>query len=131
MFVRAEAFNDLGGFDPVFFLYCEEEDLAIRMKKSGFSCYLVPEAKYIHFGGKSTGTDKGDYFKYLNEFYISQHYLYLKHFGLFAALIWRVTQFFRSLRKFYKDKRYIALAFIILTGPSTKNSIRYAEKIKS
>ncbi len=127
LFVRASIFLEVGGFDPEFFLYCEEEDLAIRMKKAGFYSYLVPEAQHIHFQGQSSMSGNKINYPYLKEFYISQHYLYLKHFGKSAAMIWRITQFFRSLRKFYIHSDYIRLAFIILLDPSLKNSLRHQE----
>ena len=126
LFVRAAAFNGIGGFDTNFFLYCEEEDLAIRIKKSGYGLYLVPEAKYMHLQGASSTKDPVKDFDYLKEFYISQHYLYKKHFGMAASYAWRVTQFFRSIRKFYRHRNYVRLAFMILRGPSIKGSMRYS-----
>jgi len=124
LFVRAVAFDQAGGFDTNFFLYCEEEDLAIRMKKSGYKLYLVPEAKYMHLQGGSSTKDPVKDFKYLKEFYISQHYLYRKHFGTAAMYVWRLTQFFRSVRKFYKNRNYLKLAVMLLRGPSIKESMR-------
>ena len=128
LFVRASAFDQAGGFDTTFFLYCEEEDLAIRMKNSGYSCHLVPEARFLHYGGKSSGESLETKFLHLKEFYISQHYLYRKHFGAFPAWVWRLTQFFRSLRKFYKDGKYFNLAFFILFRTTFRNSLRFREK---
>ncbi len=130
LFVRASVFDKIGGFDPVFFLYCEEEDLAIRIKKEGSFCYLVPEARYTHLQGQSSISSSAINYPYLKEFYISQHYLYRKHFGVLAAWIWRLTQFIRSLRKFYRNKEYIKLAFLFLSGPSLKKSLRFKEIIR-
>ncbi len=130
LFVRVSALEKTGGFDPAFFLYCEEEDLAIRMKKSGYSLYLVPEAHFIHYEGKSSSSGKPMNYDYLKEFYLSQHHLYLKHFGKPAAWIWRITQFFRSLRKFYIHRDYARLAFVILLNPSLKQSLRYRQENK-
>ena len=127
LFVRASVFEKIGGFDTNFFLYCEEEDLAIRVKNSGRKIFLVPEAKYIHLQGASSTKDPVKDFEYLKEFYISQHYLYRKHFGKVSSFIWRVTQFFRSLRKFYRNRNFVRLAFVILKGPSMKKSMRHTE----
>lgn len=124
LFVRKEAFNKIGGFDAAFFLYCEEEDLALRMKKAGYSCYLVPEARYIHYEGKSSSRDQGINLRMIREFYISQHYLYRKHYGILASYLWRFSQFLRSIRKFYIHFDYVRLAFFILLHPSMKYSLR-------
>ena len=109
----------------MFFLYCEEEDLALRMKKNGHYCYLVPEACYVHYEGQSSIRDGGIDFPMLREFYISQHYLYRKHYGWVASYIWRISQFFRSLRKFYIHRDYVRLATFILLHPERRYSLRY------
>lgn len=124
LFVRKKALDQIGGFDTNFFLYCEEEDLALRMKKSGYACYLIPEAEYIHFGGKSSLMDKGINYLMLREFYISQHYFYQKHYGKVASYIWRISQFLRTLRKFYIHADYSRLAFFILLHPKMSYSLR-------
>jgi GT2 family glycosyltransferase len=128
LFVRKTAMEAIGGFDTGFFLYCEEEDLALRMKKKGYSCYLVPEARFIHFEGKSSIRDSGINYLMLREFYISQHYLYRKHYGMMATLIWRISQFFRTFRKFYIHPDYARLGLFILLHPDEKYSLRYAEE---
>ncbi len=128
LFVRKDAFDEIGGFDTSFFLYCEEEDLALRMKYKGYTCFLVPEAEYIHFEGKSSPTDNGINYILLREFYISQYYLYQKHYGKTASLIWRLTQFIRSLRKFYINTDYVKIAFFILKGPDFSYSLRFVFK---
>jgi GT2 family glycosyltransferase len=123
LFIPSDLFHNIGGFDTRFFLYCEEEDLALRMKKAGKKCFLIPEAGYIHLEGKSSIEDEGINYPMISEFYISQHYLYLKHYGKIAALIWRFSQFLRSFRKFYIHKDYIRLAFFILKGPDSEDSL--------
>ncbi|MBR9999655.1 MAG: glycosyltransferase family 2 protein [Cyclobacteriaceae bacterium] len=130
LFIRKKALDEAGGFDTEFFLYCEEEDLALRMKKKGYACYLVPEARYTHYEGKSSIRDEGINYLMLREFYISQHYLYQKHYGRFAAFVWRVSQFFRTFRKCYIHQDYVKLAFFILWHPNKKYSLRHQQTIR-
>ena len=47
LFIRATYFHELGGFDTNFFLYCEEEDIALRMRKSNHAVFLVPAARKV------------------------------------------------------------------------------------
>ncbi len=129
LFVRAEVFDRIGGFDTHFFLYCEEEDIALRMKKTGYYCFLVPQAKYIHYKSGSSISDQGINLLMLKEFNISQHYFYKKHYGPASAMIWRITQFIRALRKFYIHRDYIKLAFFILSGPKLTDSLRYNQNV--
>ena len=127
LFTRAEVFDKLGGFDTSLFLYCEEEDICLRFKEAGYTCYLVPEAKYVHYLGKSSAKDTNTEFELLKEFYISQHILYRKHFGRIASYIWRITQSIRSFRKFYKDSTYVSMGFFILKGADPNESLRYKQ----
>ena len=46
--------RDLGGFDECFFMYYEEVDLCIRIKKAGFKVMFYPTAAIIHLGGRSS-----------------------------------------------------------------------------
>jgi GT2 family glycosyltransferase len=52
MFARTQALQDVGGFDEHFFLYFEDFDLSLRMRKLGRVVFL-PTASIIHFGGNS------------------------------------------------------------------------------
>lgn len=48
-----------GLMDESFFLYCEEQDWAIRGAKAGFGLGFVPDAAIIHFEGSTTGMRPG------------------------------------------------------------------------
>ena len=44
---------ELGGFDEDFFLYGEDQDLCLRVRKRGFEIGLIDEAVIMHHGGQS------------------------------------------------------------------------------
>lgn len=48
-----------GLMDERFFLYCEEQDWALRGQKLGFALGFIPEASIIHFEGSTTGMRPG------------------------------------------------------------------------
>ncbi len=52
--LRPEALAQTGSFDPAFFLYYEEVDLCLRMKKAGWSVWYWPDVVVIHIGGESS-----------------------------------------------------------------------------
>lgn len=54
-FVRKDAFDEVGGFDPSFFCYIEDVDLAFRMRLRGHRCLYVPGAVVRHVGSATTG----------------------------------------------------------------------------
>jgi len=52
--VRTSAFRQIGGFDEIFFLYYEDDDLCLRMGQAGYQCLLQPAACAFHQGGASS-----------------------------------------------------------------------------
>jgi GT2 family glycosyltransferase len=54
--VRRDTFNDVHGFDPSFFCYLEDVDLAFRLRLLGHRCLYVPGAVVRHVGSGTTGT---------------------------------------------------------------------------
>ncbi len=58
--VPRAVWNELGGFDPVYFMYGEDTDLARRAAILGYRPIITPNATIIHEGGASSpsGIDK-------------------------------------------------------------------------
>jgi N-acetylglucosaminyl-diphospho-decaprenol L-rhamnosyltransferase len=53
MIARRAIVEDLGGFDEDFFLYGEEQDLCLRIRKAGWKIGFIPDAVVVHWGGQS------------------------------------------------------------------------------
>lgn len=53
MMIRREAWEKVEGFDPTFFMYCEDADLCLRVNSHNYQIVSVPEARIIHLEGKS------------------------------------------------------------------------------
>ena len=51
--IRRDFWNELGGFDPKFFMYGEEADLCLRAIASGARPRMTPDATIVHYGGAS------------------------------------------------------------------------------
>ena len=52
---RRAMLEDIGGFDDLFFLYCEDTDLGLRARWAGWKCLYVPEAVVEHHYSHSAG----------------------------------------------------------------------------
>jgi GT2 family glycosyltransferase/SAM-dependent methyltransferase len=58
LLVRRDDFTALGGFDPAFApAYCEDSDLAFRLRAAGRAVLYQPRSVVVHYEGASHGTD--------------------------------------------------------------------------
>lgn len=51
---RRETFDALGGFDPRFFLYCEDVDICARARLRGLQIKVVPERSVTHYAQRAS-----------------------------------------------------------------------------
>lgn len=125
MMIRAEDFDKIGGFDTNIFLYYEETDLCMRLKKIKKNCYLIPDAKYIHYHGASTIQS----IEIKTELKISLLYIIRKHYGYFAY--WFLLNNLRInyiLSSIFKPK-YWYLLKVLLAGAPLSKSLKVSQKI--
>jgi N-acetylglucosaminyl-diphospho-decaprenol L-rhamnosyltransferase len=54
MLLRREAWEQVGGFDPKYFMYCEDMDLCRRLAEAGWQSVYVPSSVITHVGGHAT-----------------------------------------------------------------------------
>lgn len=123
LFFNFQAFEQIGGFDPNLFFYCEEEDLAVRLKENGWSVYFVPDAKYIHFGGASSS----DNLIMLKEYYISLLYFFRKHYSGLSYFFLKLLYAFKFLRKSVKSRKYRSFVGFIMKGAPMEESLKYLQ----
>jgi len=54
LLVRRRMLDEIGGFDPSFFMFNEEVDLCFRARAAGWDVVFTPESEFVHVGGAST-----------------------------------------------------------------------------
>lgn len=60
LLVKRSLFEMLGGFDELYVpAYCEDSDLAFKVRRAGKTVYFQPESVIAHYEGVSNGTDTG------------------------------------------------------------------------
>lgn len=52
--LRRAAFDEVGGFDPGYFMFVEDVDLGYRLRQAGWRVRFVPDAEVVHTVGAST-----------------------------------------------------------------------------
>ncbi|NNK18920.1 MAG: glycosyltransferase family 2 protein [Maribacter sp.] len=129
MFFRACDFNAVGGFDTNIFLYFEENDICLRLKKRGKKTYFVPSASYLHYQGKSV--DKtGIPIATKIELKTSMFYVIRKNYGYLHYQTLRMFFIFRyGFTSIFKPK-YFRLFYRILIGLPLGKSLKQKQLIE-
>jgi GT2 family glycosyltransferase len=109
MLFKTEVFKKIGGFDEKFFLFFEDTDICLRLRKMGDEIVYLPEAIFYHSLGESTKKEKiktkitinVSMFHYIKK---NMNYNFLILSFLFTALITRLALVFfilslKELRK--------------------------------
>lgn len=53
MIARYDCIHALGGFDERYFLYGEDLDICLNVRKAGYEIGYIPDASIVHHGGRS------------------------------------------------------------------------------
>jgi GT2 family glycosyltransferase len=81
--LRRQLWEELGGFDPLFFMYGEEADLCLRAARRGATCMITPDATIVHYGAASEAvrSDK------MVRLFVAKANLFRRHWNGMAARI--------------------------------------------
>jgi len=91
IFMSRTALEKVGLFDKKYFMYYEDMDLSMRIKKAGFEVLYIPSANVWHKVAQSSGIGSG-----LNDYFITRNRLL---FGMrYAKLRTRFALYRESLR---------------------------------
>ncbi len=113
-----QVIESLDGFDATFFLYGEEQDLCLRIRKSGKDIGYIEGAVVVHWGGKS---ERGNLPAEIWSKKIKAEYLfYRKHYPEKAL---------RSIKRANLLQAYWRIFTIKLTMPFSKNKEKHQNKL--
>ncbi len=115
MLLRWTMVEEIGGFDPRFFLYFEETDLCYRAQKAGWEVWTVGEAVAEHVNAAAAKATKAPMmWGTISEHYFrSRLYYMIKHFGLPLAVAAElgelVFMFLRAALELMRGRHYLSL----------------------
>lgn len=84
MMMWAESFRMVGGFSRQYFMYAEDADLCLKVRRAGLRIYHTPTAQVIHHGGASSSS-QGSTFSAVMMREALHAYMLLNHGPLHAA----------------------------------------------
>ncbi len=117
MLVRREAAEEIGYFDPDFFVYSDEVDFCRRLADAGWPTLYVPEARAVHHEQLATG---GVPHRRIVEFSRNRdRYMRKHHSALSAALVRWLTAWTYAMR---------ALGALVMPGHDFR---RYARHVSA
>ncbi len=92
--LRAETAAEIGGFDEDFFLYGEDQDLCLRVRRLGLRLSCLSEVRAFHIGRHSEeGTSPREYWR---KKLAGEYLFYRKHYSA-CSLRWiRIAQWVKS-----------------------------------
>lgn len=128
MFARRETIQQLGGFDPDFFMYAEDIDLCYRAGKLNWKVAYVHTTSIIHYKGESTKRSSDNELK---NFYKAMEIYAQKHYAnsSFFLFILKIGIHIRSLLA-YLNKFKSAIFLILFDILAINFSLLFATKIR-
>ncbi len=110
LFIKKNAWIEIGGFDEDFFAHMEEIDLCWRLKNRGYQIWYCPDAKVYHVGGGTLNAESP--FKTFLNF---RNNLWMIHKNSSAS-----TALFKVVIRFFMD--FLSLLKFLVEG-KTKNAL--------
>lgn len=109
MFVKKEVFKKVGLLDEDFFLYWEDADFSVRVKRAGFECMIVPDSQIGHFEKSQDSPKEKIYWLVVSGllFFKKNTYWWLKPWIMVYVSVRKIKNFFDV--KFKKDEISIAV----------------------
>ncbi len=114
LFLRADAFWDVGGFDADFFAHQEEIDLCWRLKNKGYKIMVEPKSEVFHVGGGTLDAASAlkTYLNFRNN--LAMLFKNLALFSLFIVIPIRLLLDAVAAISFLKQKKGISHLFAII-----------------
>ncbi len=118
LLLRRSALGQQGLLDEGYFMYTEEVDLCLRLRRAGWHLFWVPGAKVVHLGGQSSQQIADEMFLRLYE---SKIQFFRKNYGEHSAVGYKGVVVVATLARlllspvawveqFPKRQRHLALA---------------------
>ena len=121
--IRREAWQQIGGFDPAFFMYFEDTDLCIRLRKAGWSIWFLPGARVHHKVGASSDKDWQLRARMVSSLNWSRYYYFSKRESTFRG------KMLKALVVMGAFLRLITWSFIAIIKPAKRDQVKLFRQV--
>lgn len=119
MIARRNVIETIGGFDEDFFLYGEEQDLCLRIRRAGWLIGYIPNAVVVHWGGQSERDNASS--EVWRKKFNAELIFYGKHYS---------EKTLRAIRRTNRIKAYWRIFSLTITTPFLRDKGRYLKKLE-
>ena len=81
MLIRPDAWREMGGFDPHYFMYNEDVDLNFRLRRAGWRVVFAPNIRVTHHLGASSSADWQKRARMVSAYNESRFYFFSRFYG--------------------------------------------------
>jgi len=81
MLIRPDAWQELNGFDPFYFMYNEDVDLNFRLRRAGWRVVFAPGIRVTHHLGASSSADWQKRARMVSAYNESRFYYFSRFYG--------------------------------------------------
>ncbi|TYA71411.1 glycosyltransferase family 2 protein [Seonamhaeicola marinus] len=145
-FIPKKVFSIVGGFDPLFFMYGEDDNYCQRVQYHGFKIGIIPSALIYHdsennnYAEGKPGSEKY-YQQFLNKIYVkyanvnSEDYKKLRYFkfyllrkAILSLLIFKISRYRLFINKFKRLKTKEVINSVVSNRISDSNYLSFKKK---
>ncbi|MGH7151520.1 MAG: glycosyltransferase family 2 protein [Planctomycetota bacterium] len=101
--LRREALEGIGLFDEELWLFFNDVDLCLRLRRAGWRIRYLAQAGVVHEKGASTGR----FPRFAVEWHKNRLAYYRKHYGPLGSFVVRLAVAARGLEEFFKIRRLL------------------------
>jgi len=99
MLVKRDVFEKVGKLDNDYFLYYEDADFSVRVKRGGFKMYYCPKALVFHKNSAASGSGSN-----LHDYYLTRNQM---HFGvMYAPFKTKIALVRQSLKLLFTGRKW-------------------------
>jgi N-acetylglucosaminyl-diphospho-decaprenol L-rhamnosyltransferase len=123
MVVRRKAWQQVGGFDPAYFMYNEDVDLNVRLRRAGWRVVFLPDVHITHHLGASSRADWQTRARMVSAYNQSRFYYFTRFQGAQAG---------RRLRLYCllgAAIRLVGWSALALVKPSARDKVKLFREV--